>query len=357
MAISRAIDGATNARFYAWTRFAAGLIAITKGAELLSIGVAPAVVLPWMAATALFTAGVLPRLTGGVVVALGFYLLQGEYNNHFYALLLVVLFATLSESRAAFALGATGQSQAPRWPAALMGLQASVIYTYAGLAKLNPEWLSGDVLAFHFELGRFGLPTGDWFVLPLAVVVPLLELFAGLALWSNRWRAAAFGILLPLHAGMLSLAYSWNALYGVGIFAPITFLMAQAWAIPERPRLVVWDDNCSFCRKWVRLFGALDAFGGLRFVGSSRPQAYDGTGVTPEAAAAAMQFVGGDGTVYAGFAAVGRIVHTLPFGFLVSPWFALPGVRQLGERAYARVAARRSCAVEESPVAAGRAAP
>jgi predicted DCC family thiol-disulfide oxidoreductase YuxK len=150
---------------------------------------------------------------------------------------------------------------------------------------------------------------------------------------------------------MLLLSGSLLGIYGIGVFAPLTFLLVQAFAIPQGSQLVVWDDNCTFCRRLVNAFRRLDVFGGLHFVGSSSPQAYEGTGVTPAAAADAMQFVSADDTVHSGFAAVRRIVHTLPLGFLISPWFALPMVRQLGDRAYAAVAARRDCRLETEAAA------
>ena len=79
------------------------------------------------------------------------------------------------------------------------------------------------------------------------------------------------------------------------------------------------------------------------------PKGHVRRGETAEAAAEAMQFVAADGAVHSGFAALRWIVHALPFGFLVSPWFALPGVRHAGDRAYAAVAARRSCRLEDAP--------
>ena len=353
MGISRILDldAVTNARFYAWTRFALGALALTKGLQLLSVGVSPVAVLPWMAAAALFAAGIAPRISGAVLAGLGFYILNGEYNNHFYALLLIAFFVTLSQSRAAFALFATRQTHASAWPATLMKVQVSVIYFYAGMAKLNPEWLSGDVLAANLGMSVFKPPTSNWFTLPLAFAVPAIELFIAAALWSNRFRTAAFALVLPLHTGMLLLSNSLLGFYGIGVFAPLSFLLVQAFAIPKDAQLVVWDDNCTFCRRWVNAVRRLDAFGGLRFVGSSSPEAYEGTGVTPAAAAEAMQFVSHEGTVHAGFAAVRWIVHTLPFGFLIWPWFAAPGVRHLGDRAYAAVAARRDCRIEDEPAA------
>ena len=347
--VSQLFDAVTNARFYAWTRFALGLLALTKGMELLYVGVAPGAVVPWMACAALFAAGLAPLVTGAVLAGLGFLLLQAEYNNHFYSLLLIAGLVTLSQSRAAFAFFATRQIDAPAWPSTLMKVQVSTIYFYAGVAKLNHEWLSGDVLALHFGTSLFRPPQADWFTFPLALAVPAVELFVAAALWRNRLRTAAFALLLPLHAGMLLLSWTLLGIYGIGVFAPLTFLLVQAFAIPRGTQLVVWDDNCVLCGRWVNAFRRLDAFGGLRFVGSSSPEAFEGTGISPAAAADAMQFVSADGTVHSGFAAVRRIVHTLPLGFLISPWFALPMVPKLGDRAYAAVASRRDCRLETEP--------
>ena len=109
---------------------------------------------------------------------------------------------------------------------------------------------------------------------------------------------------------------------------------------------MVWDDSCSSCRRWVAVFRRLDAFGALRFAGSSSREANDGTGVTPEAAAQALQLVEPDGTVRGGFSAVQGILAVIPGGYLVAPYMSLPGVRQAGNAAYRRVAAGRTCALD-----------
>ena len=129
-------------------------------------------------------------------------------------------------------------------------------------------------------------------------------------------------------------------LVGLGVLALPTLL------VDRRARLVVWDDSCSFCRRWVSLFRRLDALGALHFVGSSRPEAFAGTGVTPEAADEAMQLVEPDGIVRSGFDAVRAIVAVLPFGYLVAPPMGWPGIRQAGHYLYRRVAASRTCAYE-----------
>ena len=114
----------------------------------------------------------------------------------------------------------------------------------------------------------------------------------------------------------------------------------------RRERMVVWDDSCSFCRRWVAVFHRLDMLGVLHFVGSSRPEAYASTDVTREAADEAMQLVEPDGVVKSGFDAVRGIVAVLPFGYLVAPVMGLPGIRHTGHYVYRKVAASRTCAYE-----------
>jgi predicted DCC family thiol-disulfide oxidoreductase YuxK len=129
-------------------------------------------------------------------------------------------------------------------------------------------------------------------------------------------------------------------LLGLGALALPTLLGDR------RARTVVWDDSCSFCRRWVLLFHRLDALGGLHFVGSSRPEAFAGTGITREAADEAMQLVEPDGVVRSGFDAVRGIVAVLPFGYLVAAVMGWPGIRQSGHHLYRKVAASRTCAYE-----------
>ena len=127
---------------------------------------------------------------------------------------------------------------------------------------------------------------------------------------------------------------------GLGVLALPTLLGDR------RARTVVWDDSCSFCRRWVSVFHRLDAFRALNFLGSSQPEVLASTGISREAADEAMQLIEPDGVVKSGFEAVRAIVGVLPFGYLVSPVMGLPGIRQSGHYLYRRVAASRTCAYE-----------
>jgi len=109
-------------------------------------------------------------------------------------------------------------------------------------------------------------------------------------------------------------------------------------------RTVIWDSQCSFCRRWVQLFRLLDWFRLHRFVGSSEPHAFDDPRVTPEMADRAVQLLTPKRQAE-GFDAVRRILAVSPVTFWLAPLLWIPPVYRLGDRTYQRVAARRTCRI------------
>ncbi len=80
-------------------------------------------------------------------------------------------------------------------------------------------------------------------------------------------------------------------------------------------RLVIWDDRCSVCERWVTLFNRLDWLPILRFEGASRPLAPAEAGVTADRAREEILLWDGR-RVYGGFDAVREILKMLPVGKL-----------------------------------------
>jgi predicted DCC family thiol-disulfide oxidoreductase YuxK len=366
------VRSSTSAWFYAVVRIVAGALVLGTASRFLykalvhqdfgadaghfaAIGLwsvlALPVILGWHA-----------RLAAGLLAAFGIVLISSGsffYNNHMYLLCLTLFLVSLSDCERHYALRPRGSGPIDRWPRNLMQFQLTVVYLFAGLQKINPRFLSGDALDYYLEraVGPFAplgnLLAGTSVVVPLAFTVIALEISLALAVRLPRLRQAAFGAALPLHVGMLLVAYNDLELFGIVLFAILTFVLLSSYVdLPEQGRLVVWDDSCGFCRRWIDAVRRFDAFHALRFVGSSAPAAYDATGVTAAAAAAAVQLVEPDGTVRAGIAAVQGIVSVLPGGFLVAPYLSLPVVRQVGDRVYRRVAARRTCNYETMPARA-----
>lgn len=127
------------------------------------------------------------------------------------------------------------------------------------------------------------------------------------------------------------------------IFAAAVFALYILFIDPrQRQRLVVWDDECSFCRAWVTWLRRLDWLRLHRFIGASDPAAHQEAGVTPEEADHALQLIGPEGRA-SGFEAVREILETLPISFLWAPILRLPSIRAAGDRTYRAVAIRRRC--------------
>lgn len=113
-------------------------------------------------------------------------------------------------------------------------------------------------------------------------------------------------------------------------------------------RSVVWDSHCSFCRRSVTIARALDWLRVHDYVGSAEPGALDDPRITAEDADRAVQLLTPDGR-FEGFDAVRRILLRCPPTCWLAPVLWLPPVARLGERVYARIAARRSCSIDGSP--------
>jgi predicted DCC family thiol-disulfide oxidoreductase YuxK len=276
---------------------------------------------------------------------------QQLYSNHLYLIVLVCGLLTVADSGAALSLDAfrVGEStEISGWPIWLLRLQVSVVYGYAALSKLNPDFLSGSVVASYLrKSGPLAMPESWRFLEPmliLSVLAICTEAFLAVALWSRRWRPAALVAALALHVGITG----WlEPTYQLLVFslATLPLLILFLDAAPAS-RVVVWDDGCGFCAVWVRWFRRFDWLATLRFVPRSGLAA-SGVAVSEDAAARALQLVY-RGRVHGGFASVGRVLEILPISFLWAPLLRLPPIAWVGERAYRRVAQRRMC---ELPVA------
>ena len=115
---------------------------------------------------------------------------------------------------------------------------------------------------------------------------------------------------------------------------------AELAAAAARLPLVLYDGDCAFCTAQARRVRRLAA--GRARVEPLQTTLVDVPWVAPADAFRALHLVDRDGRVYAGAAAIVRLLRlTRPLlGYLVLPYH-LPGVRWLAERAYALVAARR----------------
>jgi hypothetical protein len=171
-----------------------------------------------------------------------FLLDKAFYLNHFYliALLSFLLCLIPAHHTASLDHWLFFRSQAPvvpRWSVLLLRAQIFIVYFYAGLAKLNPDWLHGEPmrmwLAERTDLALIGRYfTSEWMVFFFAYGGLLFDLSIGFLLLWRRTRPWALGL-----AGLFHLFNS--QLFHIGIFPTLAFGASFIFAEPDWPRYLV----------------------------------------------------------------------------------------------------------------------
>lgn len=310
------------------------------------------VMIVWIGLALAFMVGIRTTLSGAglaVLLALVLFSDQQLYSNHLYLLVWLVSLLVLARSGSALSVDARLRGEPPSipaWPIMLLQLQIVVVYLYAGIMKINPEYLSGSVVAVSMrESGPLALPTEWQTFYPMAaasVLSILSELGIGVGLLLRRWRRTAFLVGLGLHVGIaLWLLPTFPlAIFGLMILAPYVLFLDDA-----RGRLVVvWDDSCGFCAGWVRWFRRLDWLDALRPVPNSDNAALAELSIPREDADRAIQVVGRSRRAE-GFRGVVTVLEALPLSFLWAPILRVWPIVSVGDAVYRRVALRRSCSV------------
>lgn len=148
------------------------------------------------------------------------------YSNHLYLLAMLVPLVALADA---------GGGRARLLPVRLVQALVVLVYTFSGLAKLNPEFLSGAVLRQY--LAPLALPAevvvaGGWAVIAV-------ELSLGPLLLAARTRRGGRLLGVALHAGMV-LTRSFDvgiAMFGVAMVGTYPLFGGQ----PARPTPVGED--------------------------------------------------------------------------------------------------------------------
>jgi predicted DCC family thiol-disulfide oxidoreductase YuxK len=119
----------------------------------------------------------------------------------------------------------------------------------------------------------------------------------------------------------------------------------RAWSMAADTATLIYDGECGMCRDAVRLLRRWDSRGRLTYVAFQDEAAVARFAIPLPALAAAMHLVLPDGRVFAGADAAPEIARLLPGKAWLAPLYSVPGVRPIARRVYARIAARRRCAV------------
>lgn len=323
---------------------------------VLPHGLWPLVLGTWIVAAMCLTVGYRSRLAAGAVATLAAFVISfaGLYSNHLYLLATFATLLILADAGAAFSLDsrrvpAREAKRVSAWPVRLLQIQVSLVYLYAALSKVNQDFLPGNVLFYRADSALL-LPNLDRVAFfpvfaGMSIAAILTELFIAGALWVGRLRPAAIALGLMLHSAMLvvissspGLALKLMVFELLMLSSYLLFLNVEVGS-----RVVVWDEGCAFCSKWVKWFGRLDWLRAFRFVGLGSIEGHGAGGPIRERALEALQLVEPHGHRHEGFEAVRRIAAALPLTFLFAPLLGIKPIRLVGDRAYRRVAARRSC--------------
>jgi len=315
----------------------------------LPAGWVPAFIAAWMLLAVCFAVGYHSRLSGGLLVAMFAYQLALDENlqwSNSYFMMWIILLLTVADSGCSFSLDRRLRRKDPqqvaRWSTLLPRLQLSIVYFYSWIFKLNPHFLAGESIERATRLP--GFLHGTWLPSAVAALTAGIECFVSFGLWVPSLRRAAFVLGMSLHTAIFfSMDRAHTATmftFGLNILAPYLLFLEQA----PGSRLIIWDDDCSFCRRWIAFFRAFDWLAIHRFEGSSKQDVLRQAGVTPQEADLELK-VAFEGRTLGGFDAVREVLCVLPISFLWAPLLAIPPIPSIGRRLYRRVAARRNCTV------------
>jgi len=203
------------------------------------------------------TLGIGARLCAGIL-CLGFAYLElidrATFLNHYYLICLMALLLTCVPSDGALSIASRlwpscRVSSVPRYVLYTLRLQVGVVYVFAGLAKLNPDWLwHAQPLRIWLSARAHALPgVGPWLVLPWIACVA-------------SWLGAVFDLtVVPMLLLTVTRSYAFAAagvfhaltgwLFPIGMFPWIMLSCATLFFAPDWPRRLLGDramnDECA----------------------------------------------------------------------------------------------------------------
>jgi hypothetical protein len=193
----------------------------------------------WATSALLLALGLHTRAAGATLAALVAYALlcdQQLYSNHYYLLLLLTLLLTISDSGADLSLDARragARQSVVGWPVLLIKLQLSAVYFFAAVTKLNPVFMSGEVIRRYAEGGLILPLPPAW----LALLAVATELFLAFGLWlpGLRWAALVAGLALHTLIVITMGLPNAHAAFQLTQFGAITLAPYLLFFAPRRP--------------------------------------------------------------------------------------------------------------------------
>ena len=202
------------------------------------------VVLAMLLAAGFFTLGAYYRVSAAVLFVLSTYtylLDQTHYLNHVYlanilTFLMIFLPANVRWSIDSKFDASLRKERVPAWTLWLLRFQIGVVYFYAGIAKMNGDWIKGDALELYLLNSNRGLPifghsldSNEVFVLALAWAALLLDFLLVFLLLYRRTRLVAYIAAMAFHLVN-------SRVFHIGIFPWLAIASTAVWFPPDWPR-------------------------------------------------------------------------------------------------------------------------
>ena len=168
-----------------------------------------------------------------------FLLDQTRYLNHFYLVMLVSFLLIVAPAHRHFSIDAwlwpkLRSEQVPVWTLWILRAQFEILYIYAGIVKINPDWLNLEPLRMWLstrtDMPVFGyLYTQDWAIAVAAYGIIILHVIgAPLLLW-KKTRLVIFIIYACFHT--LN-----HFTFNIGIFPWFTLFATLVFFDPDWPK-------------------------------------------------------------------------------------------------------------------------
>ncbi|MEM9861790.1 MAG: HTTM domain-containing protein [Myxococcota bacterium] len=183
-----------------------------------------------------------------------------NYLNHYYLVsLLALLLVFMPLER--------GRQRVPSWCVAAIRLQLTLVYFFAGVAKLRIDWLVGAPLSIwlrrHIDLPLVGsLMDEYWLALAMSWAGLAFDLAVGPCLWFRRTRPFAYAAVVAFHLATASL-------FPIGAFPWLMIVSTTVFFAPSWPRDVAKGRFATQRTKLRSLVGFRDERGRSRMSGPS----------------------------------------------------------------------------------------
>lgn len=177
-------------------------------------------------------------ITAFTVMWTAVYLIQKEsYNNHYYFLILICVIMIFLPANGKLSLDAkvfpdSKRSKIPRWMPYLLLFQLAILYFYAAIAKLYPDWLDGTfskILLNGITQRKFLLEifNQNWFLLLYAYAAIIFDFLIIPALFWKKTRNLAIVASFGFH-----LFNAYTLKIGIFPFLALSFIVLLYESIP-----------------------------------------------------------------------------------------------------------------------------